>query len=110
MTPASYGLEMMLAELEGSCLEVVLIPQRRHTNEGGMIRVAASKNALWYRNYCARHLSSRLRSRSLPDTRIKRRATVATLRALINGRSRSKYAPELVRIASRYAQPLEAIG
>ncbi len=71
----SRALQIMLAELEGNRLEVQLVPCRRFVNEGGCYRVAVSKNATWYRDFCGHHASSR-----------------------------SKYAPELSRIAGRFSQ------
>lgn len=100
------GLELMLAELESHCLEVQLVPCRRRVNEGGCVRVAVSKNCAWYRRFCAAHPSSRIRAKAAFDTRIKRRNVLRTLNAMIAGHSRSKYAAELGRIASKYAQPI----
>lgn len=109
-TPAAVQcLSCLLAELEGSRLEVVLVPCRRACNEGGCYRVAASKNAEWYRRFCAQHASSRRRNRALFDTKIKRANVVSVLTRLIEkGQSRSQYAPELLRIAARYR--LEAVA
>jgi hypothetical protein len=99
------GLEMMLAELESSCLEVMLVPCKRPVNSGGCIRVAASRNCTWYRRYCARHLSDRRRKNNAVDTRIKRRDTLRLLNRLISGKSSiSKYAPELLGLAKRRAE------
>lgn len=101
------GVEQMLGELESSCLEVVLVPSRQRVNECGCIRVAVSRNATWYRRFCARHASGRIRNNAAFDTRIKRRNVVRTLNAILRGRARSKYVPELLRIAARYAaQPI----
>jgi hypothetical protein len=97
-----YGLEQMRAEFEGNRLEVILVPCRTYSNIGGCIRVAASKNARWYRSFCAAHGSSRLRRNNAPDTRIKRANIAALLDRLCAGLpSRSKYAPEIIRIAER---------
>lgn len=101
-----HGVEMMLAELESSCLEVALVPSRHFVNEGGCVRVAVSKNAKWYRDFCARHASGRSRNNRAFDTRIKRRNVVRTLNAILRGRARSKYVPELLRLAKRYAEPV----
>lgn len=101
------GLEILLAELESHQLVVELVPQKVFTNHGGMIRVAFSKNATWYRHFCARHLSSRRRNHRLPDTRIKRRAIVRILERMVAGRpTRSKYADELRREALRLVPAL----
>lgn len=55
----------MLMELESNCLEVVLIPSGDAdcAMRGGMIRVAQSSNAYWYREFCDQHQSSRRRMR-----------------------------------------------
>ncbi|AHF94454.1 hypothetical protein OPIT5_16640 [Opitutaceae bacterium TAV5] len=101
--------EYLLAELESSCLEVVLVPQRIRTNEGGMIRVAVSKNATWYRRFCASYASSRRRKNLAFDTKIKRRNVATTLQTLIRcGYSRSQYAAHLVHIARRTAVEMPA--
>jgi hypothetical protein len=93
-------LSIMLAELESSCLEVILVPTKRYVNVGGCIRVAANKNTQWYREFCARYTSGRGRKRKKHDTRIRRDDTIAVLNRLIAGKkSCSKYAPELRRIA-----------
>lgn len=93
---------LMLAELESSRLEVVLVPQRWHTNEGGMVRCAISRNATWYRDFCAAHSSARVRKNAAHDTRIKRAGTVRVLGALAAGAlPASGYAPVLLAIARR---------
>ena len=95
------SLQIMLAELESSRLEVVLVPSKRHTNEGGMIRVAASRNCNWYRRFCLSHPSSRKRNHRKPDTRIRRKDIVRILTRMTNGLpTRSKYANELRKIAA----------
>jgi hypothetical protein len=98
------ALEIMLAELESTRLEVGLAPCRRFANEGGCIRVCLSRNADWYRRFCTAHPSGRFRRNAKPDTRIKRRDTIRVLGRLIAGRaSLSKYAPEFVALARRRA-------
>jgi hypothetical protein len=105
------GLEIMLAELEANRLEVVLVPTRHPSNEGGMIRVPISRNAFWYQRFCARHASGRQRRKAAFDTRIKRRNVAALLNRLIVGQpSRSKYAAELLRVAASCAPKLEAVA
>lgn len=99
------GLELMLAELESSQLEVVLVPTRRWANEGGCVRVAISRNCDWYRRFCGLHGSDRVRRNALFDTRIKRRAVVRLLGRLIAGEpSRSKYVSDLLAIAEKQAE------
>lgn len=95
------ALEQILAELESNRLEVILVPQRRWTNEGGMCRCAVSKNTRWYRAYCLANPSSRRRKNSAPDTRIKRANTVKALEGLIAGTYRGKYLEELLRVARK---------
>lgn len=95
-------LEQMLAELESNQLQVMLAPSKRGGREGDMIRVACSKNCNWYRMFCGRHSSDRLRRNSLFDTRIKRRETVRALMQLIAGVPAGKYGPELLQIAATH--------
>lgn len=97
MTP----LEFMLADLEGSRLEVVLAPSKRGGRDWDMIRVAANKNCAWYRSFCARHPSGRTRKNNCPDTRIKRRNTLRALRAMIAQKPGGIYEAELHRIAEK---------
>lgn len=98
------GLEWLLAELEGHQLQVALVPARREVNAGACVRVAVSRNARWYRDFCGRHPSGRLRRNAAPDTRIKRAHVRRLLARLIAGEAvRSKYAPELKRLAARAA-------
>lgn len=92
----------MLMELEGNQLVVMLVPQKRRTNEGGMIRVAVSKNATWYRTFCKAHLSSRKRRNNAPDTRIKRFRTIAALQAMIGGLRSTYYNEYLTKVASKF--------
>lgn len=96
-------LNIMLAELESSRLEVMLVPlnpNKRGYNDGGCRRCACSRNVAWYRSFCLRHPSSRIRNRAKPDTRIKRRNVLRLLSRLAQGKgSVSKYAEELRRIA-----------
>jgi hypothetical protein len=77
----------LLGELESSCLEVVLVPERRRTCEGGMIRVAVSKNATWYQRFCRQYASSRRRRKAAFDTMIKRAHTVRALERFAAGAS-----------------------
>ena len=89
----------LLDELESSRLEVILIPQRYRTNEGGCVRCAISKNASWYRRFCAAYTARRFkkdakgkrtphtRRNAAPDTLIKRQAVIRALTDIENGRS-----------------------
>lgn len=99
----------MLDELESTSLEVVLVPQRVYTNEGGMIRVAAAKNCAWYRRFCAAYLSSRVRRKTLVDMAIKRRHTVRALREIAAGRCRSRYAVRLLPWVRQWRHDLPAV-
>ena len=91
---------LLLAEIESTCLEVILVPLSRPANSGGMKRVAISKNAKVYRDFCARHESSRGRRRRKPDTKIKRRNVIRLLMRLAAGFPvRSQYLPELQEMA-----------
>lgn len=93
-------IQVMVAEFESNRLEVMLIPSKRWVNEGGMIRVAASKNCTWYRKFCAKYLSTRVRGSRNLDTKIKRANISRILDRIARGLpSRSMYAPELIRIA-----------
>lgn len=101
------ALSLMLEELESNRLEVMLVPQRRRTNECGMIRVAVSKNAKWYRDFCAQYPSGRFRRNAAPDTRIKRAQTERTLRRLLAGvPARGEYAHRILPLARRLAASL----
>jgi hypothetical protein len=92
----------MLAELESSQLEVCLAPSKRSdARDWDMIRVCLSRNADWYRRFCADHPSSRGVRRGKFDTRIKRRNVIAALNGLIAGTYCGKYAADLLAIARR---------
>lgn len=87
----SISLELMKAEFESNQLEVALVPSKWPVNEGGCIRVAISKNCTWYRDFCARHLSARVRRKTASDTRIKRRNVARALEILCARKRSSKY-------------------
>ena len=96
------GYDILLNELDASNLEVVLVPCRTYVNAGGCIRATASVNARWYREFCARHPSSRRRANALPDTRIRRRDIIRLLPRLGEGLpSLPKYERELRRLAAQ---------
>lgn len=103
----TQNLIIMQAELESHHLDVQLVPlnpKLRNYNEGGCRRVVADRNATWYRQLCARHLSSRRRNHRKPDTKIKRRNVERLLGRLVAGLpTRSKYAAEIMRMAERRA-------
>lgn len=100
--PLTQALEQMLAELEGNRLEVILVPQRRWTNEGGCVRVAVSRNCRWYRAWCLANPSSRRRKNNAPDTRIKRANTVKAIEGLIAGTYQGKYREGLLKVARKF--------
>ncbi|WP_043582144.1 hypothetical protein [Geminisphaera colitermitum] len=102
--PVKRALHDMRDEFESHRLEVVLVPQKIHTNEGGCIRVLADQNARWYREFCGRFASSRRRNKALFDTKIKRRNTERALTALIEGRNGGIYGPAILSIARERAE------
>lgn len=103
-------LSEMLSELEAYRLEVALVPQKRFTNVGGMIRVAVCQNAKWYRDFCAAHSSRRVRRKAASDTRIKRAGTVRALVAMLSGEWRSDYCATLAAIARSRMQRKSGTG
>jgi hypothetical protein len=95
-------LSIMLSELESSRLEVVLIPSKRQLNEWDMLRCCVSYNCTWYRKFCAQFPSKRGVRRGKFDTAIRRQNILRVLTRLCAGMtSRSKYGPELVKVAGR---------
>ena len=97
-------LELMLAELESSRLEVCLAPlnpRMRGWVDGGCKRVCLSRNCHWYRQFCSAHLSSRFRNHRKPDTRIKRANTIRALNQLIAGQPAGIYSGWLLSHARR---------
>lgn len=99
------ALHQLLAELESHQLQVCLAPSKRHDRrDHDMIRVCLDKNPRWYSKLCYDNPSSRGVRRGGPDTRIRRQNILRVLRRLCSGQpSRSKYAPEILRIARRVA-------
>jgi hypothetical protein len=94
------ALQELLIELESTRLEVGLAPSRRRERDWDMIRVVMSRNCRWYRSFCARHASSRVRRNAHFDTRIRRQAVVRIINQLLSrGSSTSKYAVEILQIA-----------
>lgn len=98
--------QILLDELESSCLEVALIPSgdAECAMRGGMIRAVQSQNAEWYRKFCAAHGSNRKdRYRwSKFKTKIKRQHTRRALRELIAGKCETPYAKELYSFIQRW--------
>lgn len=97
------ALEEMLAELESNPLVTILAPSRRSDRrDHDQIRVNMSVPPRWYRQFCAKHTSSRAVRRGKHDTRIKRANVLSLLRQLsAHGKSCSKYAAEILSIAAR---------
>lgn len=96
------ALSEMRDEFESLRLEVILVPQRYRTNEGGMVRCAVGKNAPWYQRFCARYSSPRRRKNLAFDTRIKRAETARVLAALCEGRTTaSRYAEDFIAEAQK---------
>lgn len=99
MNTFADAAQSLLDELESLRLEVILVPQRIRTNEGGCVRVAVSKNVKWYRAFCAAYTARRFkkdakgvkipyqRKNAAHDTSIKRRQVLNTLRAMAQGRT-----------------------
>lgn len=103
-TPPDY--QDYLADLEGNCLEVVLIPSRFPdcAMKGGMIRAVQYQNADWYREWAGTYESQRkdrLKWRKF-KTKIKRAHTIRALNELISGRCETPYAKELQQFIARY--------
>jgi len=102
-TRITQALEVMQAELESHMLVVILAPSKRDDRrEWDMIRCVADQPPKWYRAMCNRHVSSREIRRGKFDTRIKRANVLKLLETLVSkGRSNSKYADEILRIAAK---------
>jgi hypothetical protein len=97
---------ILLDELEGSCLEVVLIPSHDHecAMRGGMIRAVQTQNADWYRKFCGEHSSNWKDSWrwSKFKTKIKRQHTIRALNELIDGKCATPYAKDLRGFIQRW--------
>ncbi len=79
----------MAAELEASCLEVILM------RDGTRCwRTAISSNPRWYQKFCARYTNVRRGYRKL-KTYIKRRETIAALYRMAKGQPAGVYAERL---------------
>jgi hypothetical protein len=100
--------ESMLNELNGSRLEVVLIPAPDPRHSGHMIRAAESVNPFWYRKFCQKFMSGRKWQNKKGRTRIKRRETIVALETIIRGQDAQRRAglPILPRWKSIYIQRL----
>lgn len=99
------ALAAMLNELESQGLAVELAPAPDPRHEMHFVRVVVCRNPSWYRAFCERFPSSRVRSRRLPDTAIRRADTLRALRALLDGeRAGPCYGPRLIDAAKAYAR------
>lgn len=91
--------QILLDELDGSRLEVVLIPSRdgECAMRGGMVRAVQSQNAEWYRKFCKEHESNRKDKWkwNVFKTKIKRQHTRRALNELISGKCETPYAHDL---------------
>lgn len=87
----------MLADLQSSCLEVVLIPSRDPdcAMRGGMIRAVQYQNADWYRKFCKEHPSNRRWQNRKGRTLIKRNWTIKGLNDLIEESPKTIYTERL---------------
>ena len=94
----------MLAEIHSQRLDVALFPAPDQKHQLHFVRVAISKNPLWYRNLCAAHASNRKDYKGGKfKTRIKRAAIVSALEKLAEGKpTKSDYAEQLRRIARNF--------
>ena len=92
---ADAALEL-LAELESTRLDVVLVPAPDQRHSGHMIRVAQEGNCEWYRSLCDEYQSSRRRRSFKSDTKIKRAHTVRALERIIAGSYEGAYAERLM--------------
>jgi len=91
-------LEYLLNELESNQLQVCLAPSRRRVNDHDQIRVALSKNAIWYQRFCAAHISKRGTRRGRPDTLIRRQHTLRCLERMIAGSRKGIYEERILAI------------
>jgi len=92
----------MLNELDQYYLEVCLTPSkyREYAIRGAKIRTVLNCNPNWYKKFCDKYQSSRIRKSSKSDTRIKRRDVIRILERLAGGiGSSSFYVDDLVKIA-----------
>lgn len=94
----------MLAEIHSQRLDVALFPARERKHDLHFVRVAISKNPLWYRNLCAAHASQRKDYKGGKfKTRVKRAGIIAALEKLANGKpTKSDYAEQLRTIARNF--------
>lgn len=99
----------MLTELWECQLNVCLIPStdEQTKEDGGMIRVAISKNPEWYSELCSSHIRKSKKKKKF-RTIIKRRNILEILEHMINsGFTKSKYGQYLLSIAENKKQTLD---
>jgi hypothetical protein len=94
----------MLGEIQSQRLIVALYPAPTPKHELHFVRVAISKNPVWYRNLCAAHASARTGYNGGKfKTKVKRAGIVRALELLADGKETgSDYADELRRIARNH--------
>ena len=85
----------MLEELEANRLEVFLIPDCYDKTRNSR-RVAISKNAEWYQEFCFEYPSKRRIRKGKFDTIIRRDATINGLNRVIAGDRSTIYARRLI--------------
>lgn len=90
--------EIMLAELRENRLEVVRV---------GVLRVAQSRNAAWYRSFCGAYTGRRRRF-PRPRTIIRRATTEAALKRLAAGNASGVYGERLLPFVEEYAERLRS--
>lgn len=98
-------LDMMIQDMEENRLEVCLVPSRDDScaQDGGMIRAACGVNPKWYSDLCRMYPRAGTEHRKHPRTIIKRRNVLCTLRTMRDkGRTCSKYAEYLIKVAEEY--------
>lgn len=104
--------EMMHDELEGSRLDVYLVPSSvEYQPTQRMRRVVMSRNPDWYRCLCRDYVSNRSRPRqkSHGDTAIKRQHTLRALREISSGRLETKYAHLVYELVKEEAIKMQAV-
>lgn len=100
------ALEEMLNDLEAHKLEVQLAPlnpRLRGWSEGGMKRVVVDAPPRWYRKMCGENLSQRAVRRGKPDTVLKRKNILRSLRRLLANEDAGIYGPQILKAAKKLA-------
>lgn len=95
--------EMMLEYLQRSYLEVAV-------NYDNCTRIVINQNTKWYQDFCACYQSvswiyrngKKTKNKKRPRTFIKRGATIAALKRMINGDFQGEYADRLMGIVEEF--------